>query len=104
MARFSAALPDQWLSNGCRSRDARLDQCRIDILRRLYDGHLDGACAGSVAAPRHDRTISVLLVDIDRCKLVNDRFDISPRRGVAEDRHRLLGTVHIEDALGRQGR
>ncbi len=107
MARVSAALRTKWLTDELRSRNAELDRVsRIDMLTGLYNRrHLDEHLRRSIAgARRHDRTIGVLLVDIDHFKLVNDRFGhLAGDVVLKEVAARLLGTVRIEDALGRWG-
>lgn len=107
MARVSAALRTKWLQDELRTRNAELDRVsRIDMLTNIYNRrHLDEHLRQVIsAARRHDRTVGVLIVDIDHFKEVNDEHghlagDVVLREVAA----RLQQAMRTEDALGRWG-
>jgi len=107
MARVSAALRTKWLQDELRARNAELDRVsRIDMLTNIYNRrHLDEYLRRAIAAARrHDRTVGVLLVDIDHFKDVNDRYGhLSGDQVLKEVAARLQSTMRTEDALGRWG-
>ena len=107
MARVSAALRTKGLQDELRARNAELDRVsRIDMLTGLYNRrHLDEHLRRTIsAARRHNRTLGVLLADIDHFKLVNDRYGhLDGDVVLKEVATRLLATVRTEDALGRWG-
>ena len=107
MARVSAALRTKWLQDELRARNAELDRVsRIDMLTNIYNRrHLDEHLRRAIAAARrHDRTVGVLLVDIDHFKDVNDRYGhLSGDQVLKEVAARLQSTMRTEDALGRWG-
>ena len=107
MARVSAALRTKWLQDELRARNAELDRVsRIDMLTNIYNRrHLDEYLRRAIAAARrHDRTVGVLLVDIDHFKDVNDKYGhLSGDQVLKEVAARLQSTMRTEDALGRWG-
>ena len=107
MARVSAALRTKWLQDELRTRNAELDRVsRIDMLTNIYNRrHLDEHLRSVIsAARRHDRTIGVLLVDIDHFKDVNDEHGhLAGDAVLREVAARLQAAMRTEDALGRWG-
>lgn len=107
MARVSAALRTKWLQDELRTRNAELDRvARIDMLTNIYNRrHLDEHLRSVIsAARRHDRTIGVLLVDIDHFKDVNDEHGhLAGDAVLREVAARLQRAIRTEDALGRWG-
>jgi diguanylate cyclase (GGDEF)-like protein len=107
MARVSAALRTKWLQDELRTRNAELDRVsRIDMLTNIYNRrHLDEHLRQVISsARRHDRTIGVLLVDIDHFKEVNDEHGhLSGDAVLVEVAGRLEQAMRTEDALGRWG-
>ena len=107
MARVSAALRTKWLQDELRTRNAELDRVsRIDMLTNIYNRrHLDEHLRSVIsAARRHDRTIGVLIVDIDHFKNVNDEHGhLAGDAVLREVAARLAQAMRTEDALGRWG-
>jgi two-component system cell cycle response regulator len=107
MARVSAALRTKGLQDQLRSRNAELDRVsRIDMLTGLYNRrHLDEHLRHAISAGRRQqRSVAVLLADIDHFKLVNDDHGHLAGDGVLKEvAGRLLGTLRPEDAIGRWG-
>ena len=107
MARVSAALRTKWLQDELRTRNAELDRVsRIDMLTDIYNRrHLDEHLRRVIsAARRHDRTVGVLIVDIDHFKEVNDeRGHLAGDVVLREVAARLQQAMRTEDALGRWG-
>jgi diguanylate cyclase (GGDEF)-like protein len=107
MARVSAALRTKWLQDELRTRNAELDRvARIDMLTNIYNRrHLDEHLRSVIsAARRHDRTIGVLIVDIDHFKNVNDEHGhLAGDAVLREVAARLAQAMRTEDALGRWG-
>jgi diguanylate cyclase (GGDEF)-like protein len=107
MARVSAALRTKWLQDELRTRNAELDRVsRIDMLTNIYNRrHLDEHLRSVIsAARRHDRTIGVLIVDIDHFKDVNDEHGhLAGDAVLREVAARLQQAMRAEDALGRWG-
>ena len=107
MARVSAALRTKWLQDELRTRNAELDRVsRIDMLTNIYNRrHLDEHLRSVIsAARRHDRTIGVLIVDIDHFKNVNDEHGhLAGDAVLREVASRLAQAMRTEDALGRWG-
>ena len=107
MARVSAALRTKWLQDELRTRNAELDRVsRIDMLTNIYNRrHLAEHLRQVIsAARRHDRTIGVLLVDIDHFKDVNDEHGhLAGDAVLREVAARLQQAMRTEDALGRWG-
>ena len=107
MARVSAALRTKWLQDELRARNAELDRVsRIDMLTNIYNRrHLDEHLRRVIsAARRHDRTVGVLIVDIDHFKEVNDeRGHLAGDVVLREVAARLQQAMRTEDALGRWG-
>ena len=107
MARVSAALRTKWLQDELRTRNAELDRVsRIDMLTNIYNRrHLDEHLRSVIsAARRHDRTIGVLIVDIDHFKNVNDEHGhLAGDAVLREVAVRLAQAMRTEDALGRWG-
>ena len=107
MARVSAALRTKWLQDELRARNAELDRVsRIDMLTNIYiRRHLDEHLRAVIsAARRHDRTVGVLIVDIDHFKNVNDEHGhLAGDAVLREVAARLQQAMRTEDALGRWG-
>jgi diguanylate cyclase (GGDEF)-like protein len=107
MARVSAALRTKWLQDELRTRNAELDRVsRIDMLTNIYNRrHLDEHLRSVIsAARRHDRTVGVLIVDIDHFKEVNDEHGhLAGDAVLREVAGRLQQAMRTEDALGRWG-
>jgi diguanylate cyclase (GGDEF)-like protein len=107
MARVSAALRTKWLQDELRARNAELDRVsRIDMLTNIYNRrHLDEHLRSVISsARRHDRTIGVLIVDIDHFKNVNDEHGhLAGDAVLREVAARLAQAMRTEDALGRWG-
>ena len=107
MARVSAALRTKGLQDELRTRNAELDRVsRIDMLTDIYNRrHLDEHLRRVIsAARRHDRTVGVLIVDIDHFKEVNDeRGHLAGDVVLREVAARLQQAMRTEDALGRWG-
>ena len=107
MARVSAALRTKWLQDELRARNAELDRVsRIDMLTNIYNRrHLDEHLRQVIsAARRHDRTVGVLIVDIDHFKNVNDEHGhLAGDAVLREVAARLQQAMRTEDALGRWG-
>ena len=69
--------------------------------RRAIDEYLHDALS---AARRHDRTLSVLVMDIDHFKTINDTLGHHTGDAVLEHTARVLdGALRTEDAIGRWG-
>ncbi len=107
MARVSAALRTKWLQDELRARNAELDRVsRIDMLTNIYNRrHLDEHLRSVIsAARRHDRSVGVLIVDIDHFKDVNDEHGhLAGDAVLREVAARLQQAMRTEDALGRWG-
>ena len=107
MARVSAALRTKWLQDELRTRNAELDRVsRIDMLTNIYNRrHLDEHLRAVIsAARRHDRSVGVLIVDIDHFKNVNDEHGhLAGDAVLREVAARLQQAMRTEDALGRWG-
>ena len=107
MARVSAALRTKWLQDELRTRNAELDRVsRIDMLTNIYNRrHLDEHLRSVISsARRHDRSVGVLLVDIDHFKDVNDEHGhLAGDAVLREVASRLQQAMRTEDALGRWG-
>jgi len=107
MARVSAALRTKWLQDELRTRNAELDRVsRIDMLTNIYNRrHLDEHLRSVIsAARRHDRSVGVLIVDIDHFKDVNDEHGhLAGDAVLREVAARLQQAMRTEDALGRWG-
>jgi diguanylate cyclase (GGDEF)-like protein len=107
MARVSAALRTKWLQDELRTRNAELDRVsRIDMLTNSYNRrHLDEHLRSVIsAARRHDRSVGVLIVDIDHFKDVNDEHGhLAGDAVLREVAARLQQAMRTEDALGRWG-
>jgi diguanylate cyclase (GGDEF)-like protein len=107
MARVSAALRTKWLQDELRARNAELDRVsRIDMLTNIYNRrHLDEHLRAVIsAARRYDRSVGVLIVDIDHFKNVNDEHGhLAGDAVLREVAARLQQAMRTEDALGRWG-
>jgi two-component system cell cycle response regulator len=107
MARVSAALRTKWLQDELRTRNAELDRVsRIDVLTNIYNRrHLDEHLRSVISsARRHDRSVGVLLADIDHFKDVNDEHGhLAGDAVLREVASRLQQAMRTEDALGRWG-
>jgi two-component system cell cycle response regulator len=107
LARVAAAVEVTALRGELRRRTAELDRMsRTDHLTDLFNRrHLDESLQAMIASSRrHTLPVSVLLVDVDHFKQVNDRYgheagDIVLQAVAAS----LLDAVRLEDVLGRWG-
>ena len=107
LARVGGAARVKALQDELRARLEDLDRIgRTDVLtglhnRRHLQEHLESLCS---AARRHGLPLTVLLVDVDHFKAVNDRLGHgagdAALRAVAA---RLADTVRTEDLVGRWG-
>jgi two-component system, cell cycle response regulator len=97
-----AALRDQLLE-----RERGLEELAYsDELTRLYNRRFLGRQLSALvrSATRHDRTLSIVLVDIDRFKSINDRHGHARGDAVlARVAARLLNVLREEDYAGRWG-
>ncbi|MCW2616237.1 MAG: response regulator receiver modulated diguanylate cyclase [Frankiales bacterium] len=107
LARVSAAAEVTGLRRELRRRTEELDQqARTDHLtglhnRRHLEEHLDALVTG---ARRHRHPFSVLLVDVDHFKRVNDTAGHDTGdRVLAGVSRRMAAVVRTEDVLGRWG-
>jgi two-component system cell cycle response regulator len=100
LARVRAALRTKAV------RDGYVEQATRDGLtgllnRREIDIHADAAVT---LAERHGRPLSLLMVDIDHFKRINDRFGHSAGDAVLrEAAHRILTACRASDVVGRYG-
>ena len=107
LARVAAAVEVTALRGELRRRTEELDRMsRTDHLTDLFNRrHLDESLQVMVASSRrHQFPITVLLVDVDRFKQVNDRYGHEAGdvvlRAVAQA---LSGAVRVDDVIGRWG-
>jgi len=107
VARVSAACRVKFLQDELRSRNAELEQIsRVDVLtglanRRHLIEHMHAASAG---ARRHGQPFSLLMIDVDHFKKVND--DLGHEAGdivLREIAKRLAAGCRGEDLCGRWG-
>jgi two-component system cell cycle response regulator len=100
VARVRAALRTKAL------RDGYVEQATRDGLtgllnRREIDLNADAAVR---LAERHGRPLSLLMVDIDHFKRINDRFGHPAGDGVLQEvSRRILSAVRASDVVGRYG-
>jgi two-component system cell cycle response regulator len=79
---------------------------RVDNLTGLYNRrHLDEQLKALLSAGRrHQQPVSVLLIDVDHCKRVNDTAGhAGGDRALKETARRLRSVVRTEDLVGRWG-
>ncbi len=107
MARVSAALRVKALQDELRARAVELDvMSRTDHLtglnnRRHMEEQLRRMSSG---AKRHGYPVTVLIVDVDHFKHVNDSLGHHAGDVVLQQvAHRLQGALRTEDILGRWG-
>lgn len=107
LARVSAALRVKALQDELRTRAAELERVsRTDHLtglhnRRHTEEHLRRLEA---ASRRHGHALSVLLLDVDHFKRVNDTHGHGAGdRVLQEVGHRLQASLRTEDLVGRWG-
>jgi two-component system cell cycle response regulator len=114
VARVAAAAQVKKLQDELRRRNAELDQrnaeldrvSRTDGLTGLFNRrHLDEELIRQYSISRRNRTpISVLLLDIDHFKNVNDSYGHPAGDQVLQEfARRLTGQVRLEDIVGRWG-
>jgi two-component system, cell cycle response regulator len=107
LARVGSAVHVKKLQDQLRERNVQLDQMsRTDALTGLYNRrHLDDELARRHSdARRHGEALSVLILDIDHFKRVNDTYG-HPAGDVVlkEFAVRLAGQLRTADVAGRWG-
>jgi len=107
MARIAGAVRIKRLQDELRLRNAELDQLsRIDALTGLHNRrHIDEILEkAGAAAVRHSQPLSVLILDIDHFKHVNDTYG-HPGGDVVlvEFARRLRQAARANDVVGRWG-
>ena len=107
LARVGAAVQVTSLRNELRRRSEELDRMsRTDHLTGLFNRrHLDESLHAMMASSRrHAFPLTVLLVDVDHFKSVNDRHGHDTGDAVLQGvAARLSGALRTEDVLGRWG-
>jgi two-component system cell cycle response regulator len=107
LARVGSAIQVKRLQDQLRDRNAELDQVsRTDALTGLHNRrHLDEVLTLRHAeARRHQEPLSLLLLDIDHFKNVNDTHGHPAGDMVlCEFAHRLSNEIRIGDIAGRWG-
>ena len=107
LARVGAAVQVTALRAELRRRTEELDRMsRTDHLTGLYNRrHLDDALHALLASSRrHSFPFTVLLVDVDHFKAVNDRYGHDTGdRALQAVAGALTGAVRTEDLVGRWG-
>lgn len=107
LARVAAAVEVTALRGELRRRTEELDRMsRTDHLTDLFNRrHLDESLQAMVASSRrHQFPVTVLLVDVDHFKQVNDRYGHEAGDVVLQAVARALaGALRIEDLVGRWG-
>jgi len=107
VARVRTALRLSALRVELAARNAELEKlARTDMLTGLANRrHADDVLRATVAsARRHDRRLSVALLDIDHFKSVNDRFGHAAGDAVLREVGlRLAGELREEDVAARWG-
>ncbi|MDP9434589.1 MAG: diguanylate cyclase, partial [Actinomycetota bacterium] len=107
LARVTAAVRVKAAQDRLRSRADLLDRTsRTDVLTGLYDRrHMEEQLrAHLAAAARHGHPVSVLLVDVDRFKQVDDNLGHGAGDALLREvARRLSGQLRTEDVLGRWG-
>lgn len=107
VARVASAIHVKQLQDQLRERNAALDRVsRTDALTGLYNRrHLDEELAQRCGlARRHHEPLSLLLLDIDHFKVVNDTYG-HPAGDVVlcEFANRITDQLRIGDTAGRWG-
>ena len=107
LARLSSALRVKRLSDELRARNAELERVsRTDALtgllnRRAVEEVLHAQLAHAV---RHDLPLSVLMIDLDEFKKVNDTYGhAAGDRVLVQAAARLCGALREADVVGRWG-
>lgn len=107
LARVSAAFRVKCLQDELRRRNAELEALiRVDALTGLPNRrHMqEQLVAAAAAARRHDRSMVVLMADVDHFKRVNDRFGHDAGDEVLREvASRLASACRTEDVVGRWG-
>ncbi len=107
LARVAAAVEVTALRSELRRRTDELDRMsRTDHLTGLFNRrHLDESLQAMVSSSRrHHFPVSVLLVDVDHFKAVNDRYGHEAGDVVLQGVASALGSaVRVDDVLGRWG-
>ncbi len=107
VARVAAAAQMKKLQDELRRRNADLDRMsRTDGLTGLFNRrHLDEELVRQYSVSRRNRTpVSVLLLDIDHFKKVNDTYGhLAGDQVLQEFARRLKAEVRLEDVAGRWG-
>lgn len=96
----SLALSNSWLIDELE-RSARIDALTGIANRRVFDSELARELG---RASRTDEPVSLLLLDIDHFKRLNDNFGhVAGDAALAELAKRLRGAVRLGDTLARYG-
>jgi two-component system cell cycle response regulator len=107
MARVTSALRVKRLADELRSRNDELERVsRTDLLTHLPNRrHVEATLVAQVAhAARHGLPLSVLMIDLDRFKSVNDTYGHGAGdRVLVEVASRLRGALREGDTVGRWG-
>lgn len=107
VARVRAAARMKVLQDELRQRNAELYRIsRTDPLTGLSNRrHLDEQLvAQTTSARRHGHPLSMVLIDVDRFKAINDTYGHASGDDVlCEVARRLTATARTEDVLGRWG-
>lgn len=107
VARIRTALRLRALHDELARRNAELEQlARTDVLTGLANRrHADDVLRATIAsARRHDRTLSAVLVDVDRFKAVNDAHGHAAGDAVLREiAVRLAAGLREEDVAARWG-
>jgi two-component system cell cycle response regulator len=107
VARIGAALRVRALHDELARRNTELEQlARTDVLTGLANRrHADDVLRSTIAsARRHDRTLCVVLVDIDRFKTINDVHGHAAGDAVLREiAMRLADGLREEDVAARWG-
>lgn len=107
LARVHSALRVKALQDELKRRNAELDRwSRTDCLTGLFNRrHLDESLVSlSSAARRHQHDLTVLMIDLDHFKQVNDSEGHEAGDAVLREvGRRIRATIREEDVAGRWG-
>ncbi len=107
IARISGAVRIKRLQDELRLRNDELDRLsRIDPLTAIFNRrHIDEQLEKQTSsAQRHGQPLTVLMIDVDHFKLVNDTEGHPGGDAVLREiASRLTGVLRAEDLLGRWG-